>query len=113
MATTTTTTTTSPTTLDQIKSALKHPEVIILDVRTKEELDEAPLASKPFKHASCHLDDCSELMSKAAELMPNKEAPIIVFCRSGRRAGKAKEMLEGMGYTKVLNAGGLGDIEGL
>jgi len=41
------------------------------------------------------------------------KAPIIVFCRSGRRAGKAKEMLEGMGYTKVLNAGGLGDIEGL
>jgi phage shock protein E len=37
-------------------------------------------------------------------------APVIVFCRSGRRAGKAKETLEQLGYTKVLNAGGLEDL---
>ncbi len=37
-------------------------------------------------------------------------APVIVFCRSGRRAGKAKEMLEQKGYTNVLNAGGLTDL---
>jgi phage shock protein E len=38
-------------------------------------------------------------------------APVIVFCRSGRRAGKAKEMLEAKGYTKVLNAGGLTGLD--
>ena len=37
-------------------------------------------------------------------------APVIVFCMSGRRAGKAKETLEALGYTKVLNAGGLNDL---
>jgi rhodanese-related sulfurtransferase len=37
-------------------------------------------------------------------------APVIVFCRSGRRAGKAKEMLELKGYTNVLNAGALTDL---
>ncbi len=37
-------------------------------------------------------------------------APVIVFCRSGRRAGKAKETLEQLGYTRVLNAGGLDDL---
>jgi phage shock protein E len=40
-------------------------------------------------------------------------APIIIFCRSGRRAGKAKEHLEQKGYTNVLNAGGLTDIESI
>ena len=37
-------------------------------------------------------------------------APVIVFCRSGRRAAKAKEVLEQKGYKKVLNAGGLKDL---
>lgn len=40
----------------------------------------------------------------------NLIVPVIVFCRSGRRAAKAKEVLEKMGYTKVLNAGGLKDL---
>lgn len=37
-------------------------------------------------------------------------APVILFCRSGRRAWKAKEVLEEKGYTKILNAGGLKDM---
>ncbi len=37
-------------------------------------------------------------------------APVILFCASGRRAGKAKETLDQLGYTTVLNAGGLRDL---
>ena len=37
-------------------------------------------------------------------------APVVIFCGSGRRAGKAKEVLEQKGYTNVLNAGGLKDL---
>ncbi len=37
-------------------------------------------------------------------------APVIIFCRSGRRAGKAKEVLEQKGYERVLNAGGVKDL---
>ena len=40
-------------------------------------------------------------------------APVVIFCRSGRRAGKAKTILEERGYKTVLNAGGLGDINSL
>jgi phage shock protein E len=36
--------------------------------------------------------------------------PIIVFCRSGRRAAAAKAKLEMMGYEHVFNAGGLSDL---
>eukprot|EP01082_Thalassiosira_pseudonana_P003514 g3036.t1 g3036 contig12:1298795-1299225(+) len=96
---------------EEVKAAAEDPGAIILDVRTKEEVAEASLTSRPFKHCSCTLEDCSELMSKAEEYMPDKNAPVIVFCRSGRRAGKAKEMLEAKGYTKVLNAGGLTGLD--
>lgn len=61
---------------EEVKAAAEHPGAIILDVRTKDELAEAQLTSKPFKHASCHLDDCSELMSKADELMPDKNGEL-------------------------------------
>jgi rhodanese-related sulfurtransferase len=36
--------------------------------------------------------------------------PVIVYCGSGKRAAKAKEVLEGKGYLKVLNAGAFGDL---
>mmetsp|Transcript_4554 Transcript_4554/g.7597 ORF Transcript_4554/g.7597 Transcript_4554/m.7597 type:complete len:106 (+) Transcript_4554:146-463(+) len=101
---------TSFSTPDEVKAAVDVSGAIILDVRTKEELEEEQLTPRKFRHASCHLDDCSELMAKAEELMPDKNAPVIVFCRSGRRAAKAKEMLEQKGYTKVMNAGGLKDL---
>mmetsp|Transcript_40949 Transcript_40949/g.87228 ORF Transcript_40949/g.87228 Transcript_40949/m.87228 type:complete len:104 (+) Transcript_40949:133-444(+) len=99
-----------PFAADEVKAAVDEPGAIILDVRTKEELEEEQLTSRRFHHASCHMEDCSELMAKAGQLMPDKNAPVVVFCRSGRRAGKAKEMLERMGYTRVINAGGLKDL---
>lgn len=96
---------------DEIRTAAEQPGAVILDVRTKDEIDKAPFTKKPYKHATCSLDDTSELLEKADELMPDKNAPVVIFCRSGRRAGKAKELLEERGYKTVLNAGGLGDID--
>ena len=48
---------------------------------------------------------------KIASVQPDKDAEIHVYCRSGRRAGIAKETLEGMGYTNVTNAGGYDDVK--
>ncbi len=39
-------------------------------------------------------------------LTGDKDASIYVYCRSGRRSGIAKETLEGLGYTQVVNVGG-------
>lgn len=101
----------SHSTPDQVKAAVDEPGAMILDVRTEEELKEARLTSRDFHHLSCSLSDCSELIEKAEQLMPDKNAPVIVFCRSGRRAEKAKGELEAMGYKRVLNAGGLTHVE--
>jgi phage shock protein E len=38
---------------------------------------------------------------------------VIVYCKSGRRAAKAVEVLKSHGYTHVFNAGGVSDLEEL
>ena len=42
----------------------------------------------------------------------DKEDVIILMCGSGTRAGYTKEALESVGYTKVINAGGIRDYSG-
>lgn len=56
----------------EIKAAIDQPGAVILDVRRKDEIDAAPFTKKPYKHATCSLDDCSELLEKAEMLMPDK-----------------------------------------
>jgi phage shock protein E len=38
---------------------------------------------------------------------PDKDALIILYCRSGARAQSAKQTLDAMGYTRVVNFGGV------
>ncbi|MGC6415481.1 MAG: rhodanese-like domain-containing protein [Bradymonadia bacterium] len=37
----------------------------------------------------------------------DKGSAIVLYCRSGHRSGKAKEILEAAGFTQVLNLGGI------
>ena len=37
----------------------------------------------------------------------DKTTPLYLYCRSGGRAGKAKRVLEKLGYKNVVNLGGL------
>lgn len=72
--------------------------VILLDVRTQAEFNEK------------HLDNSiliphDQLREKAPALLPDKNAPIVVFCRSGRRSAIAKGTLESLGYTSVTDLG--------
>lgn len=97
-------------TADEVQAAANTPGVTFLDARTEAEVEESSLSSKPFHNISCLGGDCTELLAKATVLMPDKNAPVIVFCRSGGRASYAKKALGDMGYTNVLNAGGLDDL---
>jgi phage shock protein E len=49
------------------------------------------------------------LLDKIPSAANNKYQKIYLYCRSGTRAGKAKTMLENIGYTNVENIGGLDD----
>lgn len=78
---------------------------IILDVRTKEEFAE--------KHIPGAINIPNETIG-AAELpeLPDKDQLILVYCRSGNRSKQASEKLADLGYTNVVEFGGLNDWPG-
>jgi len=47
-----------------------------------------------------------EITSRVSKLHADKSRPIVLYCRTGRRSGIAKQSLEQLGFTQVLNAGG-------
>ena len=44
---------------------------------------------------------------KAEQVIPDKEAPWLVYCRSGQRSAMAARQLEAMGYHNVYDLGGI------
>jgi phage shock protein E len=70
---------------------------LLLDVRTPGEFQER------------HLEGAvnipvQELDRRLAEVGA-KDRPVVVYCRSGARSGRAKGMLEAAGFRKVVNLG--------
>ena len=81
--------------------ALAEPESrIIIDVRTESEWLGGHL------QGASHIA-LSEIKNKIKVFEPNQDAEIMLYCRSGNRSGKAKTILEDMGYTNVKNIGGI------
>ena len=80
-------------------------EYIILDVRTSEEF-----ASKHIPGA-INIPNESIGDSEIPEL-PDKEKLILVYCRSGNRSKQASDKLAALGYTNVVEFGGIIDWPG-
>lgn len=77
-------------------------ECILLDVRTPEEYWERRIDDAV-------LMPLAEIGARAATELPDKDALILVYCRTGVRSeAAAKELLE-MGYTRVYDIGGIAD----
>lgn len=76
--------------------------VIILDVRTQEEYDAGHIAE------AVRLES-ADFEAKAANVLPDKDATILVYCRSGNRSKTAAKMLLELGYTDVYDFGGIND----
>jgi rhodanese-related sulfurtransferase len=56
------------------------------------------------------VDELEAKLPEVAELTGDKkDGDVVVYCRSGHRAGIAKDILTKAGYTKVHNLGGLSD----
>jgi phage shock protein E len=81
-------------------------ETVWLDVRSTLEY------SMGHIEGAVHLPH-TDVTEQASTLLPNKDDEILVYCRSGGRAGKAEAMLSKMGYSNVKNIGGLADAEKL
>lgn len=76
--------------------------VIILDVRTQDEYDAGHIAGAILVPNETILD------TTPAEL-PDLNAEILVYCRSGNRSAQAAKKLIAMGYTNVYDFGGIID----
>ena len=76
---------------------LQQPETVLIDVRTADEFAKAPC---PARFASRR-----RTWPDTSALAPAKDTPIVVYCRSGRRSSAAQDVLEGLGYSRVVNAG--------
>ena len=78
---------------------------IILDVRTKEEYQE--------KHIPGAVNLPNETISTAdIPELPVKEQLILVYCRSGNRSKQAAKKLAALGYTNIIEIGGINDWTG-
>ena len=80
----------------------KGEKLIIVDVRAKEEYDSGHIANSL-------LIPYDEIEKKAPALLTDKNAAIIVYCRTGRRSEIAAKALIGMGYTNVADMGSISD----
>lgn len=78
------------------------PNIIILDVRTEEEYN-----SGHIENALLIPD--SDIESQAPTTLTDKEATILVYCRSGRRSALASKKLSDLGYTNIYDFGGILD----
>jgi len=77
----------------------ENPNATLLDVRTEAEFKE--------KHIPrALLLPLNEVENKAATVLPDKNALILVYCRSGRRSNTAANLLISMGYTNVYDMEG-------
>ena len=75
---------------------------IILDVRTIEEFNTG--------HIVDAINIPNEVIKEEAEaILINKEQVILVYCRSGRCSKEAANKLVELGYTNVLEFGGIID----
>ena len=77
-------------------------DYVIIDARTTEEFGEGHIESAIMIPEY-------EIADRAEKELPNKDALILVYCRSGRRSKIASEELVKLGYTNVKEFGGIID----
>ena len=90
---------------EAVKMMETEKNYIILDVR------------RPDEYAKGHIPGAinvpnEEIGSAEISELPDKSQLILVYCRSGRRSKEASEKLVKLGYTNIVEFGGIQDWKG-
>ena len=90
---------------EAVKMMKDEKNYIILDVR------------RPDEYAEGHIPGAinvpnEEIGSSEIAELPDKSQLILVYCRSGRRSKEAAEKLVKLGYTNIVEFGGILDWKG-
>ena len=96
----------SANTAPQTEQSAVQPEKakgVWIDVRSAEEFNAG------------HLQDAvniphDQILARIQAVSPDKNAPVNLYCRRGRRAEAALNELKNAGYTNVTNHGGYEDL---
>jgi len=75
---------------------------VILDVRTNQEFEAEHIPGATL----LPVNDIERL---AKDMLPNKDELILIYCRTGQRSRTAAGVLVNLGYTNVLDFGGIVD----
>ena len=90
---------------EAVKMMKDEKDYIILDVR------------RPDEYAEGHIPGAinvpnEEIGTTEIAELPDKSQLILVYCRSGRRSKEASEKLVKLGYTNIVEFGGILDYKG-
>ena len=78
---------------------------IIIDARTQEEYDQGHIPGAIMIPEY-------EIAARAENELPDKDQVIFVYCRSGNRSKEASAKLTKLGYTNIVEFGGINNWEG-
>ncbi|NGO39085.1 rhodanese-like domain-containing protein [Limisphaera ngatamarikiensis] len=84
---------------EQVRAHLKAGAQVV-DVRTPEEYRQGHVSGA----TNVPLD---QIRARAPQVFPDKQRPLLLYCRSGRRSSLAEQELKQIGYTNVWSLGGL------
>ena len=87
-------------------AALQQPDSLLIDVRSA---DEFAAGALPGAIRIGHADIAAHTSSLGAD----KNRPLVLYCRSGRRSALAQQRLEALGYRHVINAGAYDELRPL
>ena len=88
-------------TVNELKDSISETEreLVLLDVRTQSEYDNG--------HIKNAINISHEQILESPELLAEyKDNQIVVFCRSGVRAGKVIQLLESLGFDDIIDIDG-------
>ena len=88
-------------TQEEAKEMMDSQEVIILDVREQDEYDSGHIPGAMLLPAGT-IDEAT-----AADVIPEKDSTVLVYCRSGNRSKTASSTLADLGYTNIYEFGGI------
>ena len=89
-------------TAEEAYEMMASQEVVVVDVRTREEYDGGHIENAV-------LVPNESIGSEMPEALPDKEATLLIYCRSGRRSKDAAQKLLALGYQNVYDFGGVID----
>ncbi len=89
-----------------IEIAKKNPDSIIVDVRRDDEYKAGHIPGAVLLTMETITEET------ATKVLPDKNQMILIYCRSGRRSKIAAQSLLELGYTNLIEFGGILDYKG-